>query len=173
MSGKSDVSPTQQQLETLIKEIDPKTFESIPQKVRPKVAQLVQAAVIQTSISFSSGPLPPPESLARYNEIVPGAAERILRMAETQSDHRKQLENRTVDSQIRQSDRGQWLAFAIAIAFLIGAVITALYGHDTVAGILGGATVVSLAGAFIAGKVQQQRNLAEKRPGVRPRKREK
>jgi hypothetical protein len=64
MCGKPDDLPTQQQLETLIKEIDPKTFESIPQKVRPKVAQVVRAAVIQTSISFSSGPLPPPEALA-------------------------------------------------------------------------------------------------------------
>jgi len=32
------------------------------------------------------GPLPDSEELMRYNEVVPGAAERIIRMAEKQQD---------------------------------------------------------------------------------------
>ena len=32
-----------------------------------------------------SGPIPPPDALAQYNNIVPGAAERILKMAENQA----------------------------------------------------------------------------------------
>jgi uncharacterized membrane protein len=47
--------------------------------------------VQQTSVQSFSGPLPPPEVLKRFDEIVPGAAERIIKMAEAQSEQRKDL----------------------------------------------------------------------------------
>jgi uncharacterized membrane protein len=80
------------EIETILKEADPKTFESLDPKERQKVAQLV-SVVFQRHFS---GPLPPPEILAQYNEIVPGAAERILKMAEEQSAHRRGLEDKTI-----------------------------------------------------------------------------
>lgn len=46
-----------------------------------------RAAVIHAQMEFS-GPLPPPQILGQYDEVLPGAAERILRMAEKQQDHR-------------------------------------------------------------------------------------
>ena len=39
-----------------------------------------------------TGPLPLPEHFRQYDEILPGAAERILRLAEEQSAHRQYLE---------------------------------------------------------------------------------
>jgi uncharacterized membrane protein len=66
-------------------EADPKTFDSISPKERPKVARLVNV-VFQRHFS---GPLPPPEVLAHYNEVVPGAAERILTLTEEQSAYRR------------------------------------------------------------------------------------
>ena len=39
-----------------------------------------------------SGPLPPPAALQRYDEVLPGAAERILAMAETEQQHRMEQE---------------------------------------------------------------------------------
>ena len=170
MSGSSG-DPTQPQLEKLIQEIDPKTFDSIARKERPKIARLVQSVVAQVQVSQFSGPLPPPEALAKYNEILPGAADRIILMTEQQSGHRQELEMKVATAQIRQSDRGQLYAFIIAIAFLIGAVTCAVTNHEAAASVLGGGTVVSLAGAFIAGKFQQRTNLAEKRPVAALRKR--
>ena len=38
------------------------------------------------------GPLPPPEILAQYEQILPGSAERIMVMAENQAEHRQSLE---------------------------------------------------------------------------------
>ena len=35
-----------------------------------------------------SGPLPRPDDLAKYDQIVPGAAERIIKMAEAEMLHR-------------------------------------------------------------------------------------
>jgi len=35
-----------------------------------------------------SGPLPPPATLKQFDEVIPGGAERILRMAEAEQAHR-------------------------------------------------------------------------------------
>jgi hypothetical protein len=52
----------------------------------------IQAARVEVSQAWS-GPLPPPEILAEYERLLPGAAERILMMAEKattgQIDHAK------------------------------------------------------------------------------------
>lgn len=51
------------------------------------------AAISHTHVEASYvGPLPPPGMLIQYNEAVPGAAERILAMAERQSAHRESME---------------------------------------------------------------------------------
>ena len=44
------------------------------------------------------GPLPPPAILEHYDRIVPGAAARILVMAENQSKHRQVLERRVINT---------------------------------------------------------------------------
>jgi len=65
-----------------------------------------------------SGPLPPPNTLAGYEKVLPGAAERILSMAEKQAGHRQSLEKTTVRSRIRNEDRGLYLGFLLALASL-------------------------------------------------------
>lgn len=49
-----------------------------------------------TEVRYSQwiGPLPSPEALERFNHVIPGGAERILRMTEGQAKHRRKLENR-------------------------------------------------------------------------------
>jgi len=48
-------------------------------------------SIIAQQSSFS-GPIPPPQFLEKYNEIVPGSAEIIINMAKDQSEHRQSLE---------------------------------------------------------------------------------
>ena len=62
-----------------------------------------------------SGPLPPPAMFEQYNNVVPGAAERILQMAEKQSEHRHDIENRIVRTETRKSVIGLFLAFFIVV----------------------------------------------------------
>lgn len=45
------------------------------------------------------GPLPPPEILQGYEAAFPGAAERILRMAEDQGAHRRDMEKQALGIQ--------------------------------------------------------------------------
>lgn len=109
------------------------------------------------------GPLPDPEDLAKYNQIIPEGADRIMKMAENQSAHRIEIEKVVISSQQVQSQRGQHFGLAIAIVGIGASVFLAMNGHDVVAGVLGGTTVVSLAIAFIEGKKAQQRDLQQKR----------
>src|SRR5215208_5666614 len=60
------------------------------------------------------GPLPPPEILARYNDAVPGAAERLIQMAERNQDHRQKLETEVIPARARSETRGQVFGFIIA-----------------------------------------------------------
>lgn len=72
----------------------------------------------QVAASYS-GPLPPPGMLEHYNNIVPGAAERILSMAEKQSEHRQKLEEKIVNSETSKSFLGLWFAFFVVMASLL------------------------------------------------------
>ncbi|MDT3694474.1 MAG: DUF2335 domain-containing protein [Mucispirillum sp.] len=65
------------------------------------------------------GILPLPEHLKQYNEIVPGAAERILQMAENQSKSRIQNEELLVKDAINYKKRGQYFAFILMILTFI------------------------------------------------------
>ena len=62
------------------------------------------------------GPLPPPQLLTRYNEAFPDCAERVVAMAEGQSNHRQQIESKVIESNISNERLGQWLAFLLAVA---------------------------------------------------------
>jgi len=98
--------------------------------------------------------------LMDYEAALPGAAERILAMAEDRLEHRCALEKDELNSIIecRKLDRaerrrGQWLGFSVCIILVVAALIASLHGHDTFASIVGGTTIVSVIGAFVLGRV--------------------
>jgi uncharacterized membrane protein len=47
----------------------------------------------QVTIHQEGGPLPPPETLKKYNDAVPDGAERIMRMAERDQMHFHRIQN--------------------------------------------------------------------------------
>lgn len=69
--------------------------------------------IIATRYENFSGPLPHPEILKKYDEIVTGAAERIIKQAEVQTNHRIQLETKVIDSDIRNSRLGLIFGFIV------------------------------------------------------------
>src|SRR5690349_10580998 len=76
---------------------------------------------VLTSVHHESiflGPLPPPEALAQYERVLPGAADRIMTMAEKQADHRQKLERRVVGSNTFNERLGMILAFIVVISLM-------------------------------------------------------
>ena len=87
-------------------------------------------------VEITSGPIPSPQILQQYNQIVPDAAERIIRMAEKQSDHRINLERKVVNSNITKSYLGMIFATIIALYGLYIAKEIAVNGNPWAAGII-------------------------------------
>ena len=65
------------------------------------------------------GPLPHPDLLVKYEEIIPGSAERILSMAEKEQQHRHQLENEVIEKEIAQKGRGLNFGFTLALLIIV------------------------------------------------------
>jgi uncharacterized membrane protein len=109
-----------------------------------------------------SGPLPSPDFLKQYDLIIPGLAERIVKMAEDQQSHRLSLENKVISSQLDESKRGQFLGVTVATLCIIASFTLSLLGHEYVAGIIGGTTVIGLVTVFVLGKKEQRKDLQKK-----------
>lgn len=57
----------------------------------------------QITAASWEGPLPPPESLARFNEVVLNGAERVFRMAELEQQHRIESERSIIQQNAKVS----------------------------------------------------------------------
>lgn len=73
---------------------------------------------------FYSGPIPSASELARYEEVQPGSADRIIKMAENQAKHRQNIESKALSADIKSQHRGQILGFSIfVLAIIIGFIL--------------------------------------------------
>ncbi|NJO53846.1 MAG: DUF2335 domain-containing protein [Bacteroidales bacterium] len=136
-----------------------KIAENIPElkqlrNDKTKVVQQVAAAVLEFS-----GPLPPPSMLAGYDAVVPGSAERLLKMAEESLQHAHAMDrelvahqNRTLACEQTYRMSGLILGFLAVIAVLALAGIFAWLGYPWLAAAFGGVTVAAVATAFVRGR---------------------
>ncbi len=108
------------------------------------------------------GPLPHPEILEKYEQILPGAAERILSMAETQSRHRIGLETRVVDADITNSKRGLIFGFTIGLVGIGGGIYSIHLGHVISGSLLTGGALASLVGTFVYGSHKKRAEIESK-----------
>lgn len=143
---------------------------SVPLPPEPTVEQARLLAAVSLSATFSAGPLPPPDVLKEYNEAVPDAAERILRMAEQQAAHRQKLEAKVVDSDIWKSYAGVVGAFVIVIAALVTAGLVAPHAGWPGAAAIAGPTITAVVVAFIYGTNSRRQERANRVAALTPPK---
>ena len=94
------------------------------------------------SVTISAGPIPPPDIMEQYEKTLPGSADRILKMAENQSEHRQSLEKQRLSFSNREVHLGQIFGFLIgAIAIVTGGYI-ALSGAQIPGGVIGTSAVI-------------------------------
>lgn len=103
-----------------------------------------------------SGPIPPPALLEGYESILPGAAERILALAEREAAHRHEIEKQVTDANIRlakgehyQVYLGQGLAFLLALVFISGGVFLIHGGKSIVGSFFSAAALIAIVAAFL------------------------
>jgi uncharacterized membrane protein len=73
-----------------------------------------------------------------YEEVLPGSADRILKMAETEQQHRLEDERTALHAGIRDVWRAQLISLTTSLGFITGSVLVSVYGNPYVAGVLGG-----------------------------------
>lgn len=126
------------------------------------------------------GPLPPPEILQHYDTIVPGAANRILEMAENWQRHQEQYEKteqeqegyalattrKVVMGNSKRSYLGVICAFVIAITGLVGGIILSATGSWTSGLTISLSSLAILTGVFVYGtaarKAERRRSSASR-----------
>ena len=96
------------------------------------------------------GPLPPPRDLRDYEQVVEGAAERILQMAEREQQVGHELGIAAATTRAFAVRRGQIVGLVSVMSALTAAVWLGHQGHGIAAGAVGTTTVVGLATAFVA-----------------------
>ena len=121
---------------------------------------------LSAGFQFHRGPLPSPKDLDEYDKIVPGAAERIISMAEEQAKHRQGLEKVVIESDIKDSKTGLYFGFIIGLVAIISGTICIVYGHSIAGGVLGGSAVPGLAAVFVYGSRQRRREREAKQQQI-------
>ena len=103
-------------------------------------------------------PLPPPSALARYNDVLPGAAERILQMAERQQqqDHNAEMaaigiERTVVVQDARRAYLGMLAGFIISLLVIGGGIYLIATGRDWAGVVLISINLSGLVGVFVYG----------------------
>jgi uncharacterized membrane protein len=131
-----------------------------------EAAEEIKEDVSEIRAMFT-GPIPPPDLVQEYENALPGLADRIVRMAEAEAEHRRRMEaaaleadlqstNRLVDAHIKETHRGQNFALIIAVIGLICGTITAILGAPLAGALLGVGGLAAIVTAFLQGRKQEQ-----------------
>jgi len=138
------------ELEQELLEFNPEVFKGINSKKKLEILRSLSFTLIQEK--SHSGPLPDSESLIQYNSVIPNGADRIMKMAERQQEHRMSIEKKVINSQSLQSGLGQIFGLIIGIVGIVSGTYLASIGATAVGGIIAGGTVISLVSVFVIGK---------------------
>lgn len=136
-------APVKQSIESALGEV-------LPQEDVPKATRRVLQVIAE--VSPHHGPIPPPETFQAYDTILPGAADRILSMAEREQAHRMEWERTAIEAESRNSTLGLSLGITALLLLVAGALGALLLGSPTVAGLFVGTTALGLIPAFIRGR---------------------
>lgn len=123
-------------------------IERLLRALPPDEANELRTAIVQSG-SFR-GPLPPPALFAHYDDVLPGAADRILRMAEAEQAHRIWWERRDMTTASTTAVGGMVLGFVALLSLIAGATYSIAIGSEVGAGLFLGVGVIGVIGRFLS-----------------------
>lgn len=111
-------------------------------------------------IEETNAPIPPPTMLARYDQIIPNGAERLMAMAESQQEHRIDMERTVIQSNISSRTQGLWIGgFVIVFALSLSAFLV-WHGRDISGSIIAIGTLITAFAAYNKG-IDEKRSRGE------------
>lgn len=142
----------------------------------PVSSEASRLTVRQTTMMATSysGPTPPVEVLEGYERVSPGSAKQILDQFIKQSDHRMDLENQVIASDLSRSWGGLIAGFVIALAFLGSGTYLVSTGHDWAGGTIATTSLMGLVSVFVYGTTVRKseretkaKTMAEAKRGIK------
>ncbi|ALN76740.1 DUF2335 domain-containing protein [Staphylococcus chromogenes] len=100
------------------------------------------------TLEMYNGPIPHPKILEGYDKLDPGAAKRIIDNGIEESNHRRNMEKKTVNHVARSFYFRFALAFILALVFGFGSFYLILQGHTIIGSVFAGVTLISILGIF-------------------------
>lgn len=144
--------------------------QSLPAKPTQVVNPVSKSPVIGTFSHIQGeinvSPLPKPSDFEGYERVLPGAASRLMEMAER--EQKAVIELRQQDAQLTKQmmeydyksfRAGQWMGLAVTIASLVAAFVLAYKGNNIAAAGFGVTGLAVLVGVFLRNRfvpAQQQ-----------------
>ena len=117
-------------------------------QLRPEQRERVVHEVTEL-VAHYQGPIPPPGFLAQFDEVVPGAADRIIKMTEGNMAHRMKMERTMVRGDLALKAMGMGCAFFALLAMLALVGLAVYLNHPWIATVLGGTTIAAVVGMFL------------------------
>lgn len=130
-------------------------------KEQTLIHQPKQSVISHAEMTYS-GPLPLPQHLEKYEDVCPGAADRIIAMAENQAKHRQEIEKDAVRTSGRNSTLGVWMGGAVALSSIACGAHIIESGYELSGYITMFVPLSALVGVFIYGKRANRKELIEK-----------
>lgn len=93
-----------------------------------------------------SGPVPMPEHLRQYNDLVPGSAERIIHSVYVEPGERQK---QMMDAEIAAAKTGQTWAIILALVCIVAAIVFFALGNNVAGAAFLGLPIVGLIGSFL------------------------
>lgn len=103
------------------------------------------------------GPIPPPSVISGYENVIPGSADRIIRMAEQQSLHRQQMELLEIKAESRDSFLGVIFAFGLGAGCLIACSVMVIMVPATAGAVCGSILGVTGIGSIVTAFLKNTR----------------
>lgn len=107
--------------------------------------------VSATHTEISASPLPSPEILKGYAEIIPNSPERFMQIVEREQENRfknDSVERDRIKGELALKQSGQRIAFALVLLFLIVGTILACIGQNVIAYVIFALTMIPIVGLF-------------------------
>ncbi|WP_164505112.1 DUF2335 domain-containing protein [Companilactobacillus hulinensis] len=119
-----------------------KVLKKLPKEDRDKVISII------TSTHFS-GPIPRPEILKKYGEIVPEAPRKIIDNSINEAEHRRKFDDMALNATVHENNKRLNLATLVCMTMIICGTVLILNNHEITGGLLAGTTLLGVLGTYL------------------------
>ncbi len=172
MEQKQQQETQEKSFDNIIDNEIPKNVKKLEEALIPVItnddmsaAQKAQQIVeIVRYTEMYSGPIPPPNFLKGYQDVIPDAPERILKMAENiqaaQIEGQREIikqNGMNIANSFKANKSSQIFAFILIVLLIVAGIVLTITGHDAVGGVIFGTTIIGVATVFIVGKIKERK----------------